>query len=818
MRAQKVSDLLQDLRFAVRQLRRSPSFTVTAVVCLALGIGGNTAVFSFTNAIFQERPGIAAPARLVWLMVEWKEGLKWGAWSYPDYLDLRREVRVEADLVAETPQAFSVGVEGGSQRLWGALVSGNFFSTLGVEMLLGRGFEGPEGEVPGAAAVTVLSYGLWQRRLGGDPGVVGRTVTVNGLPFTVIGVAPRGYRSPNVGFAPELWVPITEHEVLASAGNRLDSRGWQWIAFVMGRLAPDTGPEGAQAAARAVMVRLAAIHPDSNTGKGVRVYRESEAALHPMVHGAFVSFLGALFAVVGLVLILASANVAGLLLARAASRRREMAVRLALGAGRGLLVRQLLVEGLLLALLACAVGVLLGVSLVRVLGVVQPRIDLPLDFSVPGLNVAVLAFTLAVSLVTGLAFGLVPALETTRLDLVSSLKGETSASHIGASGLRRGLVVAQVALSLVLLIGAGLALKSLRIAGNIRLGFDPDRQLLVPVDLGLLRYGPERGEALFGALRERVLALPDVEEAGYAVAVPLSVVNPQTPVLPRGYVLPPGANEPTIDYNFAATGYFEAMGTAVVRGRAFDDRDGKGSQAAVVNQAFVRRFWAGAEPIGKRVRAQGQDVEVVGVVEDGKYWSLGEEPRPYLYLPIGIQYRGERTLHVRTSGNPAALVSALRRVIQSLDPDLPVSGIETMRQHLRFSLFPTRLLAAALSSFATLALLLAGVGLYGVIAFWVSRATPEIGVRMALGAGPMDVLWLVVRRALPPVAAGLALGLAAALALARLASGLLYGVSPLEPGAYLRAVFILAGVAFLVSLLPARRAARVDPAVALRAE
>jgi len=386
-----------------------------------------------------------------------------------------------------------------------------------------------------------------------------------------------------------------------------------------------------------------------------------------------------------------------------------------------------------------------------------------------------------------------------------------------ASRLRRGLVVAQVALSLALLVGAGMARESLANARDVDLGFEPDGQVLVRLEAGHRGHPPEQVEALFDALRQRVLALPGVESAGWAVAVPLSVVNPQTAVLPQGHEVAPGANPPTIDYNFAGPGYFEAMGTTLVAGRAFEEADRPDGRIAIVNRAFVRRFWPGAEPLSRRVEVQGNDLAVVGVVEDGKYWTLGEEARPYVYLPIRIQHRPDRTLHVRATGDPAALLGALRREVQALDPGLP-ADVQTMRDHLRLTLFPPRLLAGALAAFAALALLLAAVGLYGLIAFWVSQATREIGVRMALGAGPGEVRSLVLGRAAPLAGAGLALGLGAALGLGSLATHVLYGVDPARPGVYLPPTAILAGVAFLAALLPARRAARVDPATALRSE
>jgi putative ABC transport system permease protein len=816
-----------DLRFAFRQLRRSPGFAVAAVACLAIGIGASTAVFGFARALLAPSPFVAAPERLARAFVDWHNGLQFGAFSYPDYRDLRDRNRVFSGFAVETPTPLLLGTGGEGERLWGSIASGNYFSVLGVTMALGRGFLPEEDAAPGSRPVAVLSHGLWRRRFGGDPAVVGRAITLNGHPFTVVGVAPPGFTGANAGVETAVWVPMAMQAVAVPGREAFEAREIHWIPFAIGRLKPGVTLAAAQASLNALMATLAEEHPDTDRGATIALYPEAHASLHPYVRGKVAGFLGLLAGAVGLILLLACANVAGLLVARGVARQREMAVRLALGAGRGRLLRQLLAESLVLALGAGAVGLALSLGLARALGGLDLPRHLPLGVHV-GLDGRLFAFALAAAVATTCLFGLAPALAATRPRLAAALKeggGGGRAWRRPGGWLRPGLVVGQVALSLVFLLAAGLALESLANARRIDLGFEPRGQLLAGLDLGLQGYDRARGEEFFRRLRERVETLPGVEAAGYARLVPLSLRTFQTPVEPEGWVATADAAPPSVDYNFIGPGYFTAMGVPRLAGRGFADEDRDlAPPPAVVNETFARRFW-GAGPaagaaaaLGKSVKVFGVEHRVAGVVGDGKYFTLGEDPRPYVYLPLPRYYRGDLTLHVRTAGDPAALAAAVRREVAALDPAVAVYDLAPMSVHLRLALLPARLAATVVTAFAAVALLLAAVGLYGVIAFWVGQRRREMAVRLALGAAPREVLALVVRQGMALAGVGLALGLAAGAAVLHLAARLLYGVSAADPGAYVAALAVLAAAALTASLLPARRAVGVDPAAALRAE
>jgi predicted permease len=537
------------------------------------------------------------------------------------------------------------------------------------------------------------------------------------------------------------------------------------------------------------------------------------------VRRGFAGFVGLLAVVAGLILLLASANVAGLLLARGVARRREMAVRLALGAGRGRLVGQLLTESLLLAGAAGVLGLALAWALTRAIAAFRPPLHLPLAVSVEA-DATFLAFAAAASLATALAFGLAPALAAGRAEVAAELRGGRRAAAGRASRLRQLLLAGQMALSLTLLVAAGLALASLAQARRIDVGFRADGQLIASLDVASEGYGEEAGREFFERLKERAEALPGVTGAGWAVLVPLSLLTYQTPVEPAGWEASAGATAPSIDYNFVGPGYLPAMGVPLLAGRSFEAGDRElDPPPVVVNRTFARRFFPGeTEALGKAVGVFGVEHRIVGVAGDGKYFSLGEDPRSYIYLPLDRYYRGARTLHVRTAGDLDSLAAALRREIRALDSALPVHGLKPIREQLGFALLPSRLAAAATAAFAGLGLLLAAVGLYGVVAFWTGRRLPEIGVRLVLGARRGDILRLVVGQAVAASAAGLALGLAAGAALARLSVHLFHGVGAFEPGVFFGAAAVLGAAALAASLPPARRALRVDPATILRAE
>lgn len=812
-----MTPFLQDLRYGARQWMAHREFALAAVLCIALGIGANSATFSYVNAVFLRAPEIEAPDRLVRLFLVYPRGLKFGSFSYPDYVDFRDRSGVFSSLVVETPRPLHLVAGERKERIWGSIVSGNYFSDLGVKPFLGRGFLPEEDRAPGAHAVVVLSYGLWQRRFGADPAVVGKSIVLNGTPFRVVGVAPKRFAGPNVAVAPELWAPMMMQPELMPGRNLLESRATHWIGFTIGRLRPGIGIEQARHAVNAFMAELAKDYPDTNRGISVDLYPEEKARLHPYVRDGFVRILTVLSAAVGFVLLLACANVAGLLLARLAARRKEIGIRLALGASRARLTWQLFSESLVLALTAGGAGILLGGWLVGLTQSFRPPSDLPLRIDVP-LDFRVIAFTCLASVLTAVLFGLAPALRATRKDLVAALKDRGDSGLLaGTSRARRLLVVGQIAISFVLLIGAGLSMRSLDNVRHADLGFDPDNLLVATMDLDLQGYDGTARHQFRQALLERVERLPGVRAVGFGNTLPGSLYPQQSSIVPEGYVATTPAEVPGIDYNVVDSGYFAAMGIPVLRGRGFARSDDESSQpVVVVNETFAKRFWPGDAPLGKRIRASEEDLEVVGVVKDGRYSTLGEERKPFVYFSLHRNPPGTTILHVKTFGDPAALADLVRREVSNLDPNLPIAEIQPMHAALGFALLPARMLAGVLAGFGFVALFLAAVGLYGVISYSVSQSLRDIGIRVALGARPADVLALVLRSGMGLTLAGLAIGGTASIFLARLMTSVLYDVVPTDYASYVTAASVLTGAALLASFLPARRATRIDPIVFLK--
>ncbi len=809
-----LADLVQDLRQALRQLGRSPGFSLAAIACLGLAIGANTAVFSFADFFLLRSLPLSHPDQLVRAHIDWASGLKYGSFSYPDYRDLAAESPVLSGMVASALQPFHLSTDGRNERIYGELVSGNYFSLLGVEVPLGRAFASDEASTPGGRPVVVLSDRLWHERFAAAPDVVGRSVTLNGRPFTVIGVAAPGFAGVNTGLRSALFVPITMQPVVSGGGDLLAERGSHWIGAIIGRLQPGASLAQAREALNLAMDGLRQSYPETNTGKSVVLLAESQASLHPMVRGGFAAFIGLMFGIVVLVLLLACANVAGLLLSRAAGRQREVAMRLALGASRGRLVRQLLAESAVLAVLACAAGLAIAEVLLRFLGSYRLPVDLPLYLDLR-LDWKLLGFTAVVAAAAAVLFGLAPALQSSRPALVPALKdGGGGGSR---QRLRRALVAGQVALSLVLLIAASLVLESLGNARHLDVGFEAEHQLVAGVDLGLQGYDRARGREFQRTLLERVRALPGVVAAGWAKGVPLSFGSNQTTAIPEGYLTPAGANPPSLDYNVVGEGYFQAMGLPLLAGRGFAATDGADAPpVVVVNEALARKYWGDADPLGKRIHVRDEDHLVIGLVPTGKYFSLGEAPKPFLYLSAERYYQAAGVLHVRTQGDPTPYLASVRQLVAGLDADLPVSQLKRMSDQLAFVLFPARLAAVVVAAFALLALVLAAVGLYAVVAYWVAQRVPEIGVRMALGAQARDVRRLVVGQMLGLTAAGVSIGLAAGVLLARAATKVLYGVDPASPRGFLAPLALLLAVIVVASFFPAVRATRVSPVQALR--
>ncbi len=816
--ASLVNDLAHDLRYALRMLVKSPVFSAAAILTLALGIGLNAASFSAVKALLLDPlPGVERPERLVQLYRSWP-GLTYGSTSIPHYRDLRdRTDEVFESVAAWKFAPLSLSADGRSERLMGLMVSANFFQTLGAEPALGRPFlPEVESEGPGAHPVVVLGHGFWRTRFGGDPGVVGRTVTLNGAPFEVVGVAPPGFEGPINIAAPPIYVPLIMTPVIEPGSDDLEARGSNSMTAVA-RLRDGVTLERAEEALQAFLLQLREEMPEAYAEQvGTTVVRQSEAGIHPSFRGAQVGMSTVVMAVVALLLLIACVNVANLFLARARERRREIGLRLSLGATRGRIVRQLLTESLLFSLLAGAAGLGLAHLSVGLLEVFRPPIDGPWRLDVP-LDGTVLLFTLGVSVTAGLLFGLAPALQSMRADTISAVKGQAEGGA-GRSPMSRGLVVVQMALSILLLVSAGLFLRALQSATSMDPGFDdPGNLVMASMDPGLQGYDEVRARAFYDRLLEEARALPAVRDAALVDFAPLGLNASDRGVRIPGYEFAEGEGR-TVHYAHVSEGYFETLGIDLVEGRGFTPRDdAAGEPVLVVNQAFASRFWPGESPLGKTVEVAGSR-RVVGVTETGKYGSLGEAPTPFMYFPHRERFRTGMTLVARTAGNAGNALAGLRSVVREADAQLPLYDVRTMENHLGIALLPARIGGSVLGLFGVLGLLLAAVGVYGVMAYSVSRRTREMGIRVALGADRGTVLKLVVGEGLKLTLLGTAVGLAAAAGASRLVAGLLYDVRPLDPAAFLGVPLVLVAVATLAVWLPARRAARVDPMGALKTD
>jgi putative ABC transport system permease protein len=817
--------LIQDLRQTVRKLAAQPGFTLAIVASLALGIGANSAVFSFVNAVLLKPLPVPRPERLVALYTTRPSADTPGSFSYPDYLDYRDHNGVFSDLFGHSGVALSLNDGERPVLVWGEMVTANYFTGLGLEAARGRIFRPDEAAAPGAGAVAVIGYDFWQRQLGGDPSVVGRTLHLNGQGVTVVGVAPKGFAGTQLlGFAPEVWVPLALQPLLEPAqSGRLEQRDAHWLEL-RGRLAPGVTMAQAEEAMNALARRLAEQRPQA--GEAVRIHLlPGKTKTEPFVTAALAGKVGVVTGVLlgfmGLVLAIACSNVATLLLARSGAHSREMAVRTALGAGRWRVVRQVLTEGFLLALLGAGVGLLLAAWLSDLATALDPRLDFPIDYGI-GLDRRVLAYTGALMLLTGLLFALAPALRAAGSDPADALKGRGAvARHRGrAFAPRNLLVVSQVAFCLVLLVIAGLFLHSLGIARAVDPGFERDHLLLGSVDLGLGGYDAEQGRRFYRQVVDEVGALPGVRSASLASPLPLDAYTSAVRVVPPAAASPEEAAGWSVFTSFVAPGYFATLGTPLLRGRGFGDGDGPGApDVAVLNHTLAERLWPGEEAVGRRFRlgsADGEEVEVVGVAADGKYLTLGEDPRPYVFFPLTQSYQPRVTILARTEGDARSEIAAVRDAVARLDPALAVFGVKTMEGFLDRSLAGPRSLAVLTGLFALLALIQAAVGIYGLMSYFASQRTHEIGIRMALGAKRSDVLGLVVRQGLARAAAGLLIGLAGALALGRVMASVLYGTSGHDPVVLTTLSAALAAIAFVACYLPARRASRADPTAALR--
>lgn len=814
--------LVQDLRYALRMLWKSPGFTLVAVISLALGIGLNTTIFSLVNVlIIRPVPVVREPGRLMWLRAPI---------SYPDYVDYRAQTQSFAGMAAITGTSeFSLARGGEPELIKGEYVTDNYFDVLGMGALVGRTFDKSEGQTP--QPVVVLSEHLWRTRFDSDATIVGRQISLNGLSFTVVGIAPASFIGTEVGLNRELWVPLSMQPVLnppdASRAadpitNRFVERDSHWLA-VFGRLKSGVSREQAGNELTNVARHVSETYNgkvNAETLRSVQLLRMS-GGMDPRDQEEALPLAGIVMAVVALVLLIACVNIASLLVSRAAGRRRETAIRQALGATRPRLVRQWLTESVVLGIAGGGVGLMLALwSNQLLISYLQTTPLAALDL---GLDWRVLAYTLGISVATGIVFGLAPALQASRLDIVMALKSE-DASRAGSrrSRLRAVFVTAQVTLSVVLLVGAGLFIRSLQRANTIDPGFRVDRALTVPINLGLLRYKEVEGQNFYRDLLTRVKAQPGVERASLVRFAQLGFSFAQFQVFPQGHVSGPTDEGFSTGYNVVGPNYFKTMETPLLRGRDFAESDRKGApEVVVLNETLAAMLWPGEEALGKRVSVSGPEgpfLEVVGVARDGKYRSLGEVPHPYIYQPVLQSYDPKMTLVVRTTGEPQSVAPAVREQIRALDANLPVADVKTLRDQLDLSLFPSRVAAWTLGGFGVLALLLAGIGIYGVVSYSVAQRTREIGVRMALGAKERDVLGLVLGEGLFVIAVGIFLGLLLAFAATRVIAGFLYGVAATDPLTFAGVPLLLGLVALVASYVPAHRATKVDPLVALRAE
>ena len=815
--------LLQDIRYGARTLLKSPGFTIVAVLSLALGIGANTAIFSLVNAVLLRPLPVTDAPSLVAVSTTDQRNPGNLPISHLNFKDLRAQNSVFSGMAAFTfaQVNYSTGKE--SEQIPVQVVSANYFSLLGTQPARGRGFLPEEEET--ATPVAVVSTGFWERTLGSDPDIVGKTVMLNRTPFTVVGIAPRNFSGTLLGGGPSLWVPMSMHRVVQPGFDWYDTRRGLFL-FGLGRLKPGVTVEQARSSLRTTFANLEQAFPVDNKGRSATAVPLLDARLNPNGQGPniVVRLSSILMIVVAIVLLIACANIANLLLARASKRRREVAIRLALGAKRTRLIRQLLTESVLLSLAGGVAGLLLAYWCLGALVTADLPLPFPIDDAV-SLDPRVLTFTVILSLATGVLFGLAPALQASKADVVPVLKNELVPSASGVRGiraflsLRQVLVVAQVAASLVALVAAALFLRDLRHAQQIDPGFETTGVLVMNFNLGREGYTPERGQVFYEQIAERAAALPGVRGAAIA----------QNPPLAGGFlrsVFPEGADTTTRDrvlvqVNTVSVGYFQAIGIPVVQGRDFTRGDTATSpKVVVINQTMAQQFWKNEEPLGKRFKFFGdQDyTTVIGVAKDSKYNGVAEDPQPFIYQPLTQNYTPAAALHVRSAGDAAALAGPVRAEVQRLDPTLALFNVRTLEEQVSQSLQPQEMNVVLLTVFGVLALLLASIGLYGVASYSVTQRTREIGVRMALGAQPSSVLGLVLGHGLILVGVGLVVGLVLAYVTAGFAKALVVGVNPHDPVTYIATAGVLGTIALLASYIPARRATRIDPLIALRTE
>ncbi len=821
--------LVRDVRFAFRWLSRSPGFTLAALACLAIGIGFNSALFSVVDSVLFRPLPVKSLDRLADVFMSAHDGDRYATFSYPDFQDVRSRNAVFEDMLGYSPMIAALNLTDRTRLLMGEVVTGNYFQMLGLRPVLGRTLL-PEDDRPGAAPVVMVSDRFWLRDLGGDPQAVGRLVRLRGLQYTVVGVAPRGFTGMVPVLSAELWLPVARVSEVDTAGiseslpspgtGILDRRGDRWM-FVKGKLRSNATLAQAGANLDSLMHQLAAEFPQTNKDRRASVLATDKVRIHPETSAVMIPAAASLMTAVGLVLLIACANVASMLLARAAARRREIGIRLALGASRARLIRQLLTESGLLAVAGAAAGVTLAWWLIRIVTTIEFPIPIPISLDLR-IDARVLLFTSALTIVAALAAGLAPALRGSRPDIVEDLRGghrlRLGASRLSLSDL---LVAGQIAVTLVLLVAAGLLLRSLVAAQEADVGFRARGLAIVSADPSMLRYDDDRSRQFWDRALERVRSLPGVETAALARRLPFELGFSNARFFIPGYNMDRQEGE-VISHTRVSPDYFRVLGTPILEGRAFTEADTlRTAPVAIINETMARRCWPGQSPIGKRIHIRtpdGPSYEIVGVSADCRVFSVREGAQPYVMFSHAQSPASYQVLFARTRGDAGRLLSDIRRELLALEPNLPIVQSRTMEAQVSATLIPDRSAASLVGAAAVIGILLAAVGLYGVISFSVARRTREIGIRIALGATRTDVLGAVMRRGLFVSSAGLIAGMALSLGTTRILQSVLYGIGPADLVSWSVAVGILTAVSSLATLIPALRAANVNPTTAMRVE
>jgi macrolide transport system ATP-binding/permease protein len=826
-----IETFVTDVRYALRWLRRSPAFTIVAIASLAVGIGFNTALFTLVDALVFRPLPVERVDQLVDVFTSGGDGDQYATSSYPDFQDFKAQNQVFSDMLAYSPSMAALKLTDRSRLAMGETVTGNYFQLLGVKAQVGRLLL-PADDTPGAPRAAVISSRLWNLEYAASPAAVGQSIRVHGQAYTIVGVVPAEYTGMMPLLAPELWTPMTYVDdvepggiisnVPSPTGNtRLERRGMRWM-FVKGRLKEGINPDQAGANLRLIARQLQTSYLQTNKDRDVSIVPTREVHIHPAADRMLLPIALGLMLVVGLVLVIACANVASMLLARATGRQKEIGIRLAIGASRGRLIQQLLSESAVIALLGAGAGTLLAWALTRAAVSIQLPIPIPLSFALR-IDSRVLLFTVVVTMVAALVAGLAPALKATRPNLVDELKGDLTATRAGGRRwtLRDGLVVAQIAVTMVLLVTAALLTRSVMAAQHVKIGFRTAGLAIVSTEMTMIGYDDARAKEFYERALERVKAIPGVESAALAERLPFSInYNRNAVFLPDRH----GPNDKglVVDVARVSPEYFGTLGVPILQGRNFTSVDTPTSPGVIiVNEAFARKYWPGQDPIGRRMRLRtydGPEFQVVGVTADYKVSTVGEASTPYVHYATSQRLDSAEEIVARTHGDAGALVNAMRRELTALEPNVLFLDQQTMDAQVSATLLPAKAGAMGVGAVGVVAMLLASIGLYGVIAYAVARRTREIGIRMALGAKPGSVVGMVMRQGLGIAAVGVAAGSLLALGAARAVAGALYGVSFVDPIAWVGSILALLTVATLANVVPARRASVVDPSTALRAE